>query len=183
MSSIQIWPTQSEVLGGNSIYGNPRNKKDPTKPSAAWEAANITTIAPPFRMTYAGVAIKKIRVNKHCAASLARILDSLLAMAKRLRPSDPQGLLDESGASIFGGVVMYRLMRGGNSLSIHSWGAAIDLDPARNGLYDKTPNFANYPWVISAFKDEGWLWGGDWNGNGSSADERKADGMHFQATR
>lgn len=175
------WPTQAAVLANTSVYGDPR-AKDRTRMSPKWEAGNIVYISPPFRMTYAGQPVKKIRVHKHCAESLLRVLNNLLAAATKINPKDPQATLDYVGASIFGGCVMYRLMRGGDSLSIHSYGAAIDLDPARNGLYDKTPNFANHPWVVKAFKDEGWRWGGDWNGNGSSADERKADGMHFQAT-
>jgi hypothetical protein len=84
--------------------------------------------------------------------------------------------------SIFGGVVQYRLMRGGDQLSIHSYGAAIDLDPGRNALHNQTPRFAKFEEVLKAFADEGWTWGGDWNGNGSSADERRPDGMHWQAT-
>jgi hypothetical protein len=146
--------------------------------SAVWEAANMVYIPPVFRMTYAGVPLKRIRVHKHCAQSLAKILDNLNAAAK-----GKQETLDLWGVSIFGGVVNYRLMRGGNSLSIHSYGAAIDLDPARNGMYDKTPRFAEFPEVLKSFEKEGWKWGGDWNGNGSSADERLADGMHWQATR
>jgi D-alanyl-D-alanine carboxypeptidase len=176
------WPTQTEVLSGLSVYGNPRGK-DPTKASAAWEAANIVRITPPFKMTYAGQPVKTIRVHKACAASLLRVLNNLLVAAKKENPVNPQVVLDHWGVSIFGGVVMYRLMRGGDQLSIHSYGAAIDLDPARNALHDQTPRFAEFPQVLKAFADEGWRWGGDWNGNGSSADERRADGMHWQATR
>jgi hypothetical protein len=129
-------------------------------------------------MTYAGAPVSRIRVHKHCAQSLLRVLNNLKDAAK-----GKQKILDHWGVSIFGGVVAYRLMRGGNRLSIHSYGAAIDLDPARNGMYDRTPRFAEFPEVLKAFADEGWRWGGDWNGNGSSADERMADGMHWQATR
>jgi hypothetical protein len=136
--------------------------------SPAWEAANITTIVPPFRMTYAGTPIKRIRVHKHCAASLSKVLQNLLNAA-----NGKQATLDHWGVSIFGGVVAYRLMRGGSRLSIHSYGAAIDLDPARNGLGDSTPRFANFPEVLKAFADEGWTWGGKW---------ARADGMHWQAT-
>lgn len=176
------WPTQAEVLSNKSVYGDPRGR-DRTKMSPAWEAANIVYIVPPYRMTYAGKPVKRVRVHKHCAASLLRVLDKLLESATMIDRKNPQKVLDHAGVSIFGGVVQYRLMRGGNSLSIHSYGAAIDLDPARNGMYDKTPNFADHRWVLAAFKSEGWKWGGDWNGNGSSADERMADGMHWQATR
>jgi D-alanyl-D-alanine carboxypeptidase len=176
------WPTQAEVLANTSIYGDPRGKNR-TQMSPAWEKANIVSIIPPFRMTYAGMSIKRIRVHRHCAQSLLRVLNNLLAAARKKDPKNPQKILDHWGVSIFGGVVNYRLMRGGVRLSIHSYGAAIDLDPARNGMYDKTPRFAEFPEVLKAFADEGWRWGGDWNGNGSSADERMADGMHWQATR
>ncbi len=175
---MKFWPTQAEVLSNRSVYGDPRGK-DRTRMSPTWELKNIVRITPPFRMTYAGQPITRgIRVHRHCADSLLRVLNNLHRAAK-----GKQETLDHWGVSIFGGVVDYRLMRGANSLSIHSYGAAIDLDPARNGLYDRTPRFAEFPEVLDAFAMEGWRWGGDWNGNGSSADERKADGMHWQATQ
>lgn len=176
------WPSQSAVLANTSVYGDPRGK-DRTRMSPKWEAANIVYIAPPFRMTYAGQPVKKIRVHKHCADSLLRVLNNLLEAAKKVDPKTPQKTLDHWGVSIFGGVVMYRLMRGGSRLSIHSYGAAIDLDPVRNSLADRTPRFAEFPEVLAAFKAEGWRWGGDWNGNGLSSDEPRADGMHWQATQ
>jgi hypothetical protein len=74
-------------------------------------------------------------------------------------------------------------MRGLNTLSMHSFGCALDLDPARNGLGDATPRFARFPEVISAFRASGLCWGGDWDGDGSSADQRRHDGMHLQATQ
>lgn len=164
---MSTWPSQSEVLSNRSIYGDPRGK-DRTRMSPVWEAANITTIVPPFRMTYAGTPIKRIRVHRHCAESLSRVLGNLLDAA-----GGKQATLDHWGVSIFGGVVMYRLMRGGDRLSIHSYGAAIDLDPARNGLGDQTPRFAQFPYVLEAFRAERWIWGGDWS---------RKDGMHWQAT-
>lgn len=169
---MTTWPSQADVLSNRSPYGDPRGK-DRTRMSPAWEAANITTITPPFRMTYAGTPIKRIRVHRHCAASLGRVLQNLLVAAKAHEPGNPQKLLDHWGVSIFGGVVMYRLMRGGSRLSIHSYGAAIDLDPANNSLGDSTPRFANFPEVLKAFAAEGWIWGGTWS---------RADGMHWQAT-
>jgi hypothetical protein len=162
------WPTQLEVLSGKSVYGNPKGQNI-TRMSVSWERLNIVTIVPPFRMTYASTPIKRIRIHKQCAASLARVLDNLKAAA-----GGKQETLDHWGVSIFGGVVAYRLMRGGSRLSIHSYGAAIDLDPARNGLGDQTPRFANFPQVLKAFADEGWTWGGKWS---------RADGMHWQATK
>ena len=174
---MTVWPTQAEVLSNKSVYGDPRGK-DKTKMSAAWEARNIVRIQPPFQMTYAGAPITRgIRVHKVCAPALLRVFNRLYGSAGK-----KQATLDHWGVTIFGGVVMYRLMRGGNQLSIHSYGAAIDLDPARNGLYDQTPRFAQFPQVLDAVAAEGASWGADWNGDGSSADERRADGMHWQFT-
>lgn len=175
------WPTQAEVLSNKSIYGDPRGP-DRTRMSLKWEKENIVHITPPYRMTFAGKPIKTVRVHRHCAESLLRVFNNLLESATMIDRFNPQKVLDTSGVSIFGGVVQYRLMRGGNQLSIHSYGAAIDLDPARNAMFDRTPNFANYGWVLAAFAKEGWRWGGDWNRNGLSSDERNADGMHWQAT-
>lgn len=39
----------------------------------------------------------------------------------------------------FGGCYNYRPMRGGSSLSMHSWGIAVDLDPVNNGLNTRAP--------------------------------------------
>lgn len=39
----------------------------------------------------------------------------------------------------FGGCFNHRPVRGGSSLSIHSWGAAVDVDPTNNGLHTRAP--------------------------------------------
>ena len=73
-----------------------------------------------------------------------------------------------------GGAFNFRLKRGGNSLSIHSWGAAIDLDPERNALGRRYRAGAGMmPMaVVEIFAAEGWVWGGPWS---------RPDAMHFQA--
>jgi hypothetical protein len=79
---------------------------------------------------------------------------------------------------VFGGCLNVRRMRGGSSWSIHSWGAAVDLDPDNNQLKwgkDKA-SFAkkeyNDFWKI--VESEGWV---------SLGNERNYDWMHFQAAR
>jgi len=59
---------------------------------------------------------------------------------------------------------------------MHSYGCAIDLDAPRNFFHEQHPHFSDIPQVVDAFKNEGWVWGGDWSG-------RSKDGMHFQAAR
>lgn len=162
---ITVWPKQSAC---DSFYGNPRGR-DPTKVSQLWALTNLTTIKPPFRMTYDGKPISSIRIHKKCAVSLLRTLNSIWDAA-----GYSQAMVDAWGASIYGGAFNYRLMRGGNALSMHSWGCAIDLDPARNGFGDKNPHFAGVPLVLKAFADQGAVWGGGWS---------KPDGMHFQFAR
>lgn len=172
-----MFPTQAEVLTRKSMYG------DPVGPGGAvvnktWYAKNIVYIKPPFAMRMGDIKITRIAFNKACAAEL----DAVLVVLWELSGKD-QKLLDNWGVSKFAGTFNYRPMRGLTSLSMHAFACAIDLDPANNGLGDNTPRFEKYPEVLKAFADQGFTWGGDWNGNGRSSDERRCDGMHWQATR
>jgi hypothetical protein len=160
-------PTQSEVLAGRSIYSDPRGR-NPSVVSPGWYARNMVLMPVPFRMTYAGKPMRGLMFHRAAAPHFARLFDLLLAEAK-----GRQETLDHWGVSINGGSFNYRLMRGLNTLSMHSYGCALDLDPARNGLGDATPRFAEFPEVVRAFRASGLEWGGDW--------KRRKDGMHLQA--
>ena len=170
-------PKQSEVLAFRSPYGDPRGRGG-AQASPKWEAVNLVPVRPPFLMTYAGDPVRSLRFHKACAADFARLFQLLLDAAR-----GNQATLDQWGVSITGGSYVYRLMRGLNTLSMHSFGCALDLDPARNGLADRTPRFAEFPEVLKAFRASGLCWGGDWDADGSTADERRPDGMHLQATQ
>lgn len=171
-----MFPTQAEVLSCRSIYGDPRGRDGAE--SLTWKAKNLVAIPVPFKMTMGAIKITRISIHRECSASLARVLDRIwLASGKS------QAIVDEWGISKFSGSFAFRQMRGLETLSMHAFGCAVDFDQANNALHDTTPRFAKFPQVLAAFKAEGWKWGGDWNGNGSSADERRCDGMHWQATR
>ena len=67
------------------------------------------------------------------------------------------------------GCFQIRKKRGANSMSLHAWGLAVDLNQAQNpfGAKPKMPRE-----LILCFTDTGlWDWGGNW---------KKPDGMHFQ---
>lgn len=161
-----MWPRQVEC---DSFYGDPRGANG--KASPQWELDNLIKIVPPFVMTYERKPIEHILVHKKCAGSLNRVLQAIWVGANK-----DQTVVNRSGASVYAGCYNFRNMRGRSRLSMHAYGCAIDLDPENNAMGDSTPRFAKFPWVVNAFKEEGWVWGGDWS-------FRHRDGMHFQAAR
>lgn len=148
------WPLQSACP---TFYGKPG--------SAAWESANLVSVPTPWALYYDGKRVSGMRVHRKCADSLKRVLSAIWDACGR-----SQAEIDRIGMSKYGGGYNYRPMRTGSSLSMHSYGCAVDFDPARNGLGN--PNPAMDPRVIRAFEAEGWEWGGHWS---------TKDGMHFQA--
>lgn len=58
-----------------------------------------------------------------------------------------------------------------NSVSLHSWGVAIDINAATNP-FNKPPIMSKS--FVECFTDAGFDWGGYW---------QKPDGMHFQLAR
>ena len=133
---------------------------------------NMTQIQVPYPMKLAwdtNAVVKKISCNEKCSKSLFTIFEKTL---KTYGLKDIQKLrLD-----LFGGCANVRRMRGGSSWSIHSWGAAVDLDPDHNLLKwgkDKA-SFAKkeYDEFWKIVEGEGWT---------SLGRARNFDWMHFQA--
>lgn len=149
----------------NAFYGNPDSNGD-ASPDPVWEAINIVKIIPPYDMVLAWDTTKKvtsIRVHRNCAGSLTRVLRGIKDHY------GTQEAIEAARMHLYGGAYMFRLMRGANQLSIHSWGAAIDLDPGNNPFGGKVTMPQA---VVELFAKEGWVWGGPWHTH---------DGMHFQA--
>lgn len=69
------------------------------------------------------------------------------------------------------GLFNIRKKRGLRSWSLHSWGIAIDINAARNGL-GSPPQMS--PELVKCFTDAGFDWGGNW---------KRQDGMHFQLSK
>lgn len=168
---MQQWPHQSEIA---KFYGNPQGRAG--RASAVWEAANLVKVVAPWRMVTAWktpdgthARVSSVRVHRLCAESLSRVFAAIWEASGR-----SQAQIEAWGCHLFGGAYNFRLMRGGTRLSMHSYGCAIDLDPERNAMGNRNPNFGSIRVVRQAFDDEGWEWGGDWS---------SPDGMHWQAAR
>jgi hypothetical protein len=158
------WPKQSEC---NNFYGNPDPRSDGV-PSRMWEDENLTRIKPPWRMVLAwdkSNAVSSIRIHKKCAESLSRVLSIIWK-----NYGEHQTNIEAGGLHLYGGAYNFRMKRGGSTLSMHSYGCAIDLDPEHNGFGAKRGAMPLA--AITAFQAEGWVYGGLW---------RKPDWMHFQA--
>lgn len=162
------WPHQNEAP---AFYGrNQRVARGVAGADPAWERQNLVLVPIPWKAVASwdpAQRIKALRVHKRCADSLGRVLARVWAEF-----GQSQKAIEVAGMHLVGGGYIWRAMRGGTRLSMHSYGAAVDFDPARNGLGDPTP--AMDMRVVAAFEAEGWTWGGRWS-------PRSRDGMHFQA--
>lgn len=167
----EAWPKQDRA-SMSAFYGDP-DADGNGKPDRSWEAKNLVSITPPYRMVLAWDTkseVRTIKVHRRCADSLLRILNAIKDHY------GSQEAIEVARMHLYGGVYNFRMTRGGSRLSIHSWAAAIDLDPERNGFgvpYREGKGMMPKA-VIEIFQAEGWVWGGPW---------RTADAMHFQAAR
>lgn len=113
--------------------------------------------------------VRKIKCHLKVQESIHSILQATLSLY-----SLPE--IQKLRLDVYGGCLNVRKKRGGTTWSIHSWGAALDIDPDRNQLKwhkDKAtlagPDYEPF-WEIVA--REGWT---------SLGKSRDYDWMHFQA--
>ena len=106
-----------------------------------------------------GVIPKKIYCNRDMMAPLAAAFQALITT----------GHVNE--LKTWDGCFNIRKKRGLTSMSLHSWGIAIDMNAFENGL-NMTPKFT--PGFVKCFTDNGFEWGGTW---------QRKDGMHFQLAK
>jgi hypothetical protein len=103
-----------------------------------------------------GVIPKRIYCNKDLVLPLSKAFKALITTGhvKELKTWD--------------GCFNIRKKRGLSSMSLHSWGIAIDVNAFENGL-NQTPKLS--AGFVKCFTDNGFDWGGIWT---------RKDGMHFQ---
>jgi len=134
-------------------------------------AGYLTVIKLPYPMRLAwDLDVKVTRMSCH-----KDVADKFLAVFNDLLCHYGYDEIVRLGIDLFGGCFNYRRMRGGSSWSLHSWGIAIDLDPARNKLKEskRTARFARpeYKPMIDIFYKHGFI---------SLGVERNFDFMHFE---
>ena len=137
-------------------------------------AGYLTVIQLPYPMRLAwDLDVKVTRMSCH-----KLVADKFLAVFNDLLCHYGYDEIVRLGIDLFGGCFNYRRMRGGSSWSLHSWGIAIDLDPARNKLKEtkKTARFARpeYKQMIDIFYKHGFI---------SLGVERDFDWMHFEIAK
>jgi len=103
-----------------------------------------------------GVIPKKLYCNKDIVGPLTQAFESLIATGH------------VSELKTWDGCFNIRKKRALNSMSLHSWGIAIDINAFENGL-NQIPKLSTG--FVKCFKDAGFTWGGDW---------QRLDAMHFE---
>lgn len=152
------WPLQKDCI---SFYGNPR--------SLNFERDNIIAIKLPWAAYYGNSLVSRVSVHKKCAEAFLQWFDIVWTNAEKR-----QATIDAWGMSQYSGGFVVRVKRAGSTLSMHSYGCALDFDAPRNPFRVTNPRFAIpaiQENVVEPFKKLGGTWGGDWH---------PPDGMHFQ---
>lgn len=155
MPSPNPWPSSArrEV---EKFYGKPGDE------------SNLVPFDFPFPTYYGGKRVLKGRCHYKVKDSLLRILTEIGQKYGKERD-----IIEE--AEDYGGIYNFRNKRGGSSLSLHSWGVAIDLDADDNMFRDSWPMKADMPLeIMECFAKEGWTSAGAFWGY---------DAMHFQCCR
>lgn len=105
-----------------------------------------------------------------------RVHDSAARCVERIAQHYNEAQRRNTGIELFGGCLNVRRKRGGTTWSMHSWGIAIDFDPARNPLRSNRhnarlaqPDCVKF-WEI--WEEEGWV---------SLGRTRDFDWMHVEA--
>lgn len=157
------WPVQSQSAL-NAFFGPARETGNP----------NLVSANLPYPMVIAWDPAKT--VNKITCHKLVK--DSMIRVLTNVHTHYGMAKIKELRLDYFGGCFNYRKMRGGNQLSMHSWGIAIDFDPERNQLKwgrDRAvfarPEYNRF-WEF--WEAEGWV---------SLGRSRNFDWMHVQAAK
>ncbi len=160
------WPHESNVQQLDEFYGNPHG--DDGQASGLWTSQNVVALIPPYQMQFSwGPKVGVLRFHRKCRDAFG---EALLEIKKLY---GTQADIKAHRLHLTGGSFMYRLMRGSaTKMSIHSWAAALDIDPQHNPFPARwRPGFIPAE-AAACFQKCGLIW------RGANGDD---DPMHFQA--
>lgn len=145
-----------------AFYGDPRR--------SGWLAANTVQVKCPWTLYVGKTPVTSILIHKKCAESLGRVLGAIWEAVDK-----DEIAIKKLKYHVFDGSYNLRSMRGNpNQMSMHSFACAIDWDAADNPFRSRTHLFKSDSLLVVKFKEESWIWGGDWS---------NPDAMHVQASR
>ena len=145
-----------------ATFGDPRPLRAPDgtiTPDhlALWERQTLARGHTPFPVPTAGGVVQTF----HCHRLLVGVFEAVFEELSRL------GL--RGAIHSWDGIYNFRSIRGATRLSLHAFGAAIDLNAATNQRGTEGDMSTE---VIAVFRHFGFLWGGDFHA--------LKDPMHFQ---
>lgn len=136
-----------------------------------WEHANLVQITPPWRCIDEDTktTVPHFPMHRKVADSVNRIFAKTWEMYGK-----SQSAIEKDHLHLFSGTFVFRNIRGGSHLSMHSYGIAIDIAAGLNALGAPYNPARGLPMkFVELWEAEGWVWGGRWRG--------RPDAMHFQA--
>jgi len=142
-----------------SKYGDPFLLQTQQKTMSTWQVpSKLLEAFAHVRFSAVGTIgfPKKIFCNNDFKPLLEKALNNVVdrGLAKEMKTWD--------------GCFVIRNKRGLSSLSMHSWGLAVDINAFENQLNQK-PKLS--PQFVKCFTDASLEWGGNW---------KRLDGMHFE---
>ena len=155
---MTVWPLQHDCL---AFYGNPAGP--------GWLHANTVYVQCPWTLHVGSQPTDHILIHKHCADSLRRVLCNVWDAVGHSISEIQSRRYDR-----YDGSYNFRPMRGSAQMSMHAFACAIDWDAADNAFHSTRHLFTDQSLLIVKFKEEGWIWGGEWS---------PPDAMHVQAAR
>ena len=141
-------------------FGNPLDfASNPT----AWERTMIASraLVTPLPYAHGAATITHVRAHHLIAPELTAALQACLDAGvplERMR---------------YSGCYNWRPKRGGSQLSLHTWGLAVDIEPAANPRGERWRDDGKrlHPSIIETFIKRRWVWGNEFS---------TPDPMHFQ---
>lgn len=153
---LYVWPSQAEVRSGRSIFGK------------AGDESNLVNVKPAYPLYFEGRNVSTVRVHKLIARHVEAAFKEI---AEAYTPEEIHAL----GLDDYSGSFNHRTTASGKSLSMHSWGIALDFAAGKNAYHQtrKTASLAK-PECEKFWK----IW--ESHGAVSLGRERNFDWMHVQ---